>query len=67
MKDSDYTFGETTVYCDGKGCKHEEMFEGFDGRPPSYSDVNSDLREIGWKIIRKLNGDWIDLCPSCQD
>jgi len=65
MKDSDYTFGHTDVYCDGKECNAEEQIEGFDGHPLPYSDVNSELRDLGW-TSRKEDGDWVDLCENCK-
>jgi len=65
MKDNDYTFGETTVYCDGENCNAEKTIDGFDGDPLSYSDVNTELRKMGW-ISRKENGEWKDFCPTCK-
>jgi len=53
MKDLDYTFGHCDVYCDGKGCNAEEQIDGFDGHPPRYSDVNDELRGMGWTIKKE--------------
>lgn len=66
MKDQDYTFGETTIYCDGKNCNEEETIDGFDGHPLPYSDINDELRSMGWTIKNK-DGEWLDLCPSCSE
>lgn len=66
MKDNDYTFGQTFVFCDGKGCNNEETIDGFDGHPLPYSDVNDELRDMGW-ISKKVKGEWIDLCDECKD
>ena len=66
MKDLDYTFGHCDVYCDGKDCDVEEQIDGFDGHPPQYSDVNDELRKMGW-IIKKENGKWVELCPDCGE
>jgi Na+-transporting NADH:ubiquinone oxidoreductase subunit NqrE len=65
MKDKDYTFGTCTVYCDGKGCNEDETIEGFDGHCPQYSDVNDEIRGLGW-TVKKENGEWLDLCPDCS-
>ena len=65
MKDLDYTFGHCDVYCDGKDCKAEEQIDGFDGHPPQYSDVNNELRDMGW-TIKKENGEWKELCQTCS-
>lgn len=66
MKDTDYTFGITDVYCDGDKCKMEEQFEGFDGHPMQYSDINQELKDQGW-FVGKEDGDWIDLCSQCKE
>ena len=65
MKDNDYTFGNCDITCDGKGCNSEEQIEGFDGHPPLYSDVNEELRKMGW-VVKKEDGEWIDLCQRCK-
>lgn len=62
-KDSDYTFGNMTVCCDAPNCTEEEIIEGFDNYPPSYSDANQELREMGW-VSRKVNGEWLDFCSE---
>lgn len=61
MKDNDYTFGHCDVSCDAKDCRSEEQIDGFDGHPPQYSDVNKELRDMGW-FVGKENGDWVDYC-----
>lgn len=63
MKDREYTFGITTVYCDFKGCNQNIDIDGFDGRPLPYSDVNDKMKEEGWSS-RKENGEWKDFCPT---
>lgn len=40
-KGFDNTFGTIIVYCDEKGCKTEEQFEGFDG----HCDLETTLKE----------------------
>lgn len=66
MKENDYTFGQVLVSCDGGGCNMEETIEGFDGHPPQYSDVNKELRDMGW-TVKKEDGDWNDYCSSCSE
>ena len=65
MKDLDYTFGYCDVYCDGKNCNNKEQIDGFDGLPPQYSDVNDELRKMGW-TIKKKDGNWVELCSRCS-
>lgn len=62
-KDSDYTFGNMTVDCDAPGCKESEIIEGFDNHPPSYSQANDELREMGW-VSRKVGSEWLDFCSE---
>ena len=66
MKDSNYTFGHCDVYCDGDGCGAEEQVDGFDGHPPQYSDVNQELRSMGW-TVKKIDGEWLDFCLNCSE
>lgn len=61
-KDNDYTFGHCDVTCDAKGCNADEQIDGFDGHPPQYSDVNEEIRRLGW-YVGKENCDWVDYCP----
>lgn len=63
MKDLDYTFGHCDVYCDEKNCGNEYQVDGFDGHPPQYSDVNTELKENGW-TVKKENGEWKEFCPQ---
>lgn len=62
-KESDYTFGDMEVDCDHPGCQAHEQLEGLDNYPPSYSQANQELREMGW-ASRKVNGEWLDFCDE---
>lgn len=62
MRDKDYTFGETFVYCDEKNCKSEENIEGFDGHPLPYEEVSKELKDLGWTT---KNGN--DYCSKCSE
>ena len=66
MKDLDYTFGHCDVYCYEKDCNVQEQIDRFDRHPPSFSDVNDELRKMGW-TIKKENGKWVELCESCSE
>ena len=61
MKDQDYTFGTTIIYCDVKNCHSEREIEGDDGHCLPYTDINKELREMGW-IIKYQDGEWKDFC-----
>lgn len=65
-KENIYELGETQVTCDGNNCSSEITIEGFDGHCLPYSEVNKELKEVGW-TTKKENGDWIDLCSGCSD
>lgn len=66
MKDSDYTFGNTLVQCDGVNCNAEETIEGFDGHPYPYATVNEKTADEGWTCTKR-QGEFIDLCPDCTE
>ena len=61
MFDNDYTFGNTTVYCDGVDCKSEENIEGFDGHPLPFKDVATEIKKLGW-IVKYLDGEFYHFC-----
>jgi hypothetical protein len=66
MIENEYTFGTSTVYCDGENCSYSEDVEGFDGRPLLFSDVAVEIKKYGWKILKR-NGDWVHICPACVE
>jgi hypothetical protein len=63
--ENDYTFGNSFVYCDGKGCNDEIDVDGFDGHPLPYKDVSKEIKEYGWKTV--YDGEWKHFCPICAE
>jgi hypothetical protein len=66
MFDNNYHFGFADILCDGAGCGDKiENVEGFDGHTPDIDTLMDAMRDNGWKS-RKVDGEWLHLCPACQ-
>jgi hypothetical protein len=52
---------EFMLSCDNCGDECDDTFETFQDAVDFKKD-----RDNGWKAVKDFNGEWNDLCPSCN-
>jgi hypothetical protein len=53
--------GNYVLTCDHCGDEYDDTFEAFQDAVDFKKD-----RDNGWKAVKDFNGEWNDLCPSCN-
>jgi hypothetical protein len=53
--------GNYVLTCDHCGDECDDTFETFQDAVDFRKD-----RDNGWKAVKDFNGEWNDLCPSCN-
>ena len=61
IDDNEEGYGGFTLSCDLCGSECEEFFEDFMDAVAYKKD-----RDNKWASVKDKNGDWLELCPSCN-